>query len=111
VKEQQEVGMHRWFGVIVWVAFLGLSSWAVWEVGVLGIFRSGVADPGAIQIFCDLVVACGFGSVWLYGDARSRGLNPWPWLVAVPALGSIPLLTYLVVRDSLSSPEAARALP
>jgi len=86
---------------VVWVGFLAVSGWAVATVGFLGIFEAAAAGPGAIQIFCDLIVACGLGSAWVHQDARRRGINPWPWIVAVLALGSIPLLTYAVVRDAL----------
>lgn len=45
-----------------------------------------------------LVLATG----WLRLDARARGLNPWPWVLATPFLGSISPLTYLVYRTFLA---------
>lgn len=88
-----------------WLCFLAVSAWAMWEVGYFGILRSGFADPGAIQIFFDLVVACSFASRWVYRDARTRGINPWPWIAPVLLLGSLPLLTYAVLRPWLSPSE------
>ena len=35
---------------------------------------------------------------WMVGDARRRGLNPWPWVVATLLGGSLVLLVYLVRR-------------
>ena len=96
----------------VFVDFMALSGWAMWEVGYIGIFEAAfTGGPGTLQVLFDLVVACGFGSVWLYRDARERGHNPWPWLLAVAPLGSIPLLAYVLVRDWLpaATPALAKA--
>jgi hypothetical protein len=86
---------------VVWVGFVAVTAWALAEVGFFGIFRSAMADPGSIQIFVDLCVACGFGCTWLVADAKAHGRNPWPWVALVLPLGSIPLITYAVLRPWL----------
>jgi hypothetical protein len=93
----------RWVLWAAWLVFVAVTGWALWEVGYLGIFQAGLASAGAVQILVDLVVACGFASAWVIGDARRNGRNPWPWVAVVPLFGSLPLLTYVVLRPWLSS--------
>ncbi len=92
---------------LVAIVFGAVSAWATWEVGYLGILEAGLASgPGALQIFVDLAVACGLGAAWVVRDARARGANPWPWLLGVPLLGSIPLLAYALFRRRLGAAPA-----
>jgi hypothetical protein len=92
---------------VVWLVFMAVSTWAVWEVGYLGIFEAALTGgPGTLQVLFDLIVACAFGTAWMVRDARARGVDPRPWALAVLALGSIPILTYAVVRGRL--PQRAR---
>jgi len=91
---------------LVFVDFLVLSGWAMWEVGYLGIFAVALKGPGEAQVFADLCIALTFGSRWLYRDARTRGWNPWPWLVSVPLLGSISLVGYWAAREWAQRGEA-----
>jgi len=88
----------------VYLAFMAVSTWATLDAGYIGIFEAALRDPASMQIFFDLVVACLLGSAWLHRHATERGRNPWPWLVAVVPLGSIPLMTYAVA--SLWLPQA-----
>lgn len=88
--------MRSVFLVGIWLGFMALSAWATWEVGYLGIFEVAWSGPGGSQVFADLCIALGLASRWVYRDARASGRNPWPWLLAVPPLGSIPLITYAV---------------
>jgi len=95
---------------LVFVDFLLLSTWATWEVGYFGIFAVAFAGPGEAQVFADLAVALIFGSRWLYRHAMTRDRNPWPWLLAVPFLGSIPVITY-AVADAFLLPAPAEGEP
>jgi hypothetical protein len=97
--------MKRALYTPIFVAFMGVSTWATLDAGYLGIFAAGLRDPASMQILFDVVVACILGSSWLHRHATERGRNPWPWLVAVPVLGSIPLMAYAV--GSLWLPSAA----
>ncbi|MCA9488549.1 MAG: hypothetical protein KC621_01460 [Myxococcales bacterium] len=80
-----------------------MSTWAMWQVGYVGIWQVALNGPGELQVFTDLFVACGIASGWLIGDARKRGISPWPWVAAVLPLGSIPILTYVVLRPWLGT--------
>lgn len=77
---------------------LAFSGYVMWEVGYLGIWQAGFASLGAMQILMDLVVACVLVSGWILVDARQQAINPWPWLIAILATGSIAILGYLLVR-------------
>lgn len=68
---------------ILFVDFAAFSSWVMWDAGYLGIWQAGMASPASGQILLDLVIACVLISVWIKGDAESRGINPWPWMVAI----------------------------
>ncbi len=94
---------------MVLVDFALYSSWVLWEVGYVGIWAAGLASPASLQILLDLVICAGLFCVWLVADARQRGINPWPWVVATLALGSLAPLTYLILRESRSVPAAQPA--
>lgn len=77
-----------------------LTGFSLFEVGYLGILRAGLADPGAVQIFADLVIACTLACVWMVNDARRRGANPWPFVAITLAGGSFGPLLYLLRRQA-----------
>ena len=80
------------------VAFGLLSSYAMWQVGYVGIFTSSLANWGTIQVFSDLVVSSVLIIVWMLADARARGLNAWPFVVVTLLAGSVGILFYLMRR-------------
>lgn len=84
--------------VIVIAAFGLLTGHAMLEVGYVGIWRAGLANWGAAQVLCDLVIVCSLASLWIYADARARGINPWPWLLLTLVAGSFGPLLYLLRR-------------
>lgn len=57
----------------------------------------------------DLCVAVGF-AVWLWRDARARGIDPLPWVLALPLTGSLALLVGALRRPSEPS-RADREVP
>jgi len=84
------------------VAFVSLgfvTALAVAEGGVMGIFSAAVQSWASGQIFLDLVIALGMVLVWLWRDAKSRGKNPLPWVLATVVVGSFAPLVYLWRRD------------
>jgi hypothetical protein len=87
--------MVRWILYFFFADFVLLSAWATWEVGYLGIFAAALNGPGEMQIFADLCVALTFACGWLRADAAQRGVNPWPWVVAVLPTGSLALVAYV----------------
>lgn len=91
----------------VLLAFCAFSLLVVGEVGYFGIWQAGFASNASLQILLDLCIACGLGGLWLFGDAKQRGVAAWPWLLGVLALGSIGLLAYLFVRERSAVPQPA----
>lgn len=82
----------------VLLPFLVFSTWVAVKEGFVPFFTLPWTHPIWSQEFLDLCIALCFVSGWLMRDARRRGANPWPYLVATPLLGSIAPLTYLILR-------------
>ena len=86
--------------------FAILSAYALNEVGYLGIFTAHF-HPAGLQVLSDLVIALSLVMVWMVGDARSRGITVWPYIVATLALGSFGPIAYLLRRASTAPASAA----
>jgi len=88
---------------IIFISFSAFSSWVMWKVGYVGIWQAGTESSGSLQILLDLVICCLIICSWIIADARSRGVNPYPWLVAVLSTGSLAILVYLLAREHQKS--------
>jgi len=88
--------------------FAVLTAYALKEVGYIGIFASHL-HPAGLQVLSDLVIALSLVMVWMVGDARSRGITVWPYIVATLALGSFGPLAYLLMRGSRAAAGSAPA--
>ncbi|BDX05640.1 hypothetical protein [Planctobacterium marinum] len=84
---------------MILAAFTGFSLWVLLDVGYFGIWAAGFESAGTMQILFDLVISCLVFSCWMLADAKARKVNPWPWLLAILATGSIAILVYLLVRE------------
>lgn len=101
---------------IVLADFVGLSAWALYHHGYVGLFEVAVASPAGIQVLVDLTIALSLFMVWMWRDARERGIAAWPFVLLTATLGSIGALAYLLrrelgrepVADPRSVPAAAR---
>lgn len=82
-----------WLVALVFGAF---SLWVTLQVGYLGIWQGGFANPGSTQITIDLVIACAFGIGMVVRDCRAQGQAWWPWAVLTLFIGSLGLLAYLL---------------
>jgi hypothetical protein len=85
--------------LVVTAAFAVLTVTALVDVGYFGIIEPAFEDWGPAQVFTDLVIVCLLAIVWMVGDARQRGLNPWPFVVLTLAGGSFGPLAYLIVCE------------
>jgi hypothetical protein len=85
--------------LLVIVLFGALTAVAIADVGILGIFRPHFQAWGPAQVFADLVILGVLACFWIVGDARSRGTNPWPFVVLTLLAGSFGPLGYLVARE------------
>lgn len=104
-REPKEVLMNIRLAALILVAvpFAVLSTVATVQHGYTGIFAVAWSSTAGAQVFADLGIAltllCGF----LIPDARARGLMVWPWLLAMPLIGSFAPLGYLLWRQLRAS--------
>jgi len=80
-------------------AFGALTALALLDVGFFGILEPHFQSWGGAQVFVDLVIVCVLAGIWMVNDARSRGLNAWPFVLITLVAGSFGPLSYLVVRQ------------
>ena len=85
--------------LIVLALFSVLTAAALLDVGYVGVFRVQLQSWGGAQVLTDLVIVCTLAMVWIVGDARTRGINPWPFVVVTLIAGSFGPLSYLVLRE------------
>ena len=97
------------------IPILALLSFSVFSVevalkgGPLGFLTLAGREPWALQMLMDLGISMFLLGSWIRRDARERGV-PWlPYLVALPFLGSIGALAYLVHRSLSANRETAPA--
>lgn len=89
----KQIGM-----ALVLLDFAALTAYACFAEPPAAIVEAVSHNWWSLQIAIDLVISATFGGVWLYQDAKKRGINPLPWLVALPLTGSLSLLAYVVRR-------------
>jgi len=85
--------------LVVIVLFGALTVVALLDVGYLGIVRPHFQAWGPAQVLADLVILAVLSCVWMVGDARARGTNPWPFVLLTLVAGSFGPLFYLVARE------------
>lgn len=95
---------------VILAAFGAYSLWVVAGHGYIGFLSLARAEPWAMQLLLDLVIACSFGVGWMHADAQRRGLASWPYVPVVVLFGSIGLLGYVVVRG-LRAPVTSAPVP
>ncbi len=97
--------------LVVFLVFTVYSLEVTFTEGYFAFLEVPMLGGWATQITLDLVVALSVGSLWLAADAKKHGLPAWPFLAAVPFLGSIGMLGYLVAREwkALRAPSPAAA--
>lgn len=97
--------MARSLLILVFAAFGAYSTYVLFDVGYLGVLRSHLLNSGSLQVAGDLLIALGLVCVWMVRDARQRGRNPWPFVVATLFLGSFGPLLYLLLRGTGPAPD------
>jgi hypothetical protein len=76
--------------------FSALTAYAVAQHGIVGVFTLALANTATITLAVDLVIALSLITVWMWQDARDRGVTPIPYLLLTMTLGSVGPLLYLV---------------
>ena len=98
------------FGLVV-VTYAVVSAVAMYEHGFVAIFAHVLDSSASAQVFLDLCVALFLVGGQMRKDARERGVLVWPFLVALPFLGSVSALAYIALRQiqrrAVDAPAAA----
>ena len=92
---------------LVLLAFGSFEAWGVYQVGYAGVFEQALGTTGALLAFVDLTIALGLVTLWMWQDARERGIEFLPYVILTLTLGSVGPLCYLIRRESTAP---ARAL-
>lgn len=108
MSASQEDGSHtmNWKLLILWFVFIdftGYSLYVIWQEGYFGFLTMAIAGLWNMQVFLDLVIALLMVCTWMLLDARNRGTNAWPYVIATVFIGSIAPLWYLIRRESAKS--------
>lgn len=95
---------------VVLADFLALTGYAVYHHGFLAFFDIHAMNAIQLQIFVDLIIALTFVMVWMWNDAKARGIAPMPYVVLTLGLGSIGPLLYLLRREARATSAAPVAV-
>ncbi|HEX4870915.1 MAG TPA: DUF2834 domain-containing protein [Nevskiaceae bacterium] len=90
--------------LLILLPFAALTAVALRDHGYIGIFTSHFTSSAGLQVLTDLIIACTLAIVWMIGDARRSGRNPWPYVLLTLTLGSFGPLLYLLVGSLRSRP-------
>ena len=106
-------GKTRVFVGIVLAVFLFESVAVTYTMGIDGIFAALTANYATELLAADLIIALSMIGVWMWRDARERGVNPFGYLILMALMGSVSPLLYLLRRGGEEAPardaERARA--
>lgn len=105
------MSLKRIFIGLLFLDFAAFTGWILFTQDNLALIEDTLSNPWGLQIFCDLCIMALFGSRWLYRDARSKGINPWPWIAAIVPTGSLAVLAYATVHGVGAEKKAARTEP
>jgi hypothetical protein len=100
------MNIQRILIAFLFLDFAAFTGYVIAKEGLLGFIPNHTTSLWSIQVLLDLCIAAAFGSVWMWRDAKKRGVNPLPWVLAVPFTGSLALLAYAALRPG-HAPEPA----
>jgi hypothetical protein len=83
---------------LVLLAFADLNAYVVWHYGYSGFLELATANAATIAVLVDLTIALSFISIWMWRDARRRGITVVPYLAVTALLGSIGPLLYVLIN-------------
>jgi hypothetical protein len=97
---------------VVLLDFAALNVYAIAQYGLAGLFELCLANAATVLLFADLTIALSLVTIWMWQDARERGIAPLPYALITLALGSVGPLLYLIRRFGRESAAApATVLP
>ena len=93
---------------LLFLDFGALTAYAMFTEPVTQLLTNHTTSFWGAQVFLDLCIACCFGGVWLWRDAKKLGINPLPYVLAIPFTGSLALLVYAIRRPSEAAAPSRR---
>jgi hypothetical protein len=93
----------QWLLAFVLVDLMAINAFAVHQYGLLGFFQAVVSSLASVAVLVALTIAISLIAVWMWSDAKRRGISPLPYLITSVLLGSVGPLTYLL-RTSGDAP-------
>jgi hypothetical protein len=91
---------RQWILGLVLLDFSAFSAYALWEYGLVGLYQAVFANAVTTLLFTDLVIALGLVTLWMWQDARDRGVSPVPYVALTLGFGSVGPLLYLFRREA-----------
>jgi fatty acid desaturase len=79
------------------------------QYGYVGVFREVLSTLPGILVAVDLTIALTMVAVWMWNDARRRGIAVVPYLVVGLLFGSVGPLLYLLRTSGSEAPEMGGA--
>jgi hypothetical protein len=92
VREGMRSSTGWQFAGLICALFLAFSFYTVAAEGPFGFWPNHSQNAWGNQVWFDLLIAIAVSWTLLLPRARSRGMNPWPWLALICATGCIGLL-------------------
>ena len=80
--------------------FTALTVYALYQFGLIGLFDAVFANAATITAFADLVIALSLVMIWMWQDARKRGVSALPYCAVTLVAGSVGPLLYLLFRPA-----------
>ena len=84
---------------VVLIGFAALNAYVVYEYGYIGFFQLVLANAATVAALVDLTIALSLVTLWMWQDARERGIGVVPYVILTCTLGSIGPLCYLIRRE------------
>jgi uncharacterized membrane protein len=97
--------------IIVFAVFSVYSTMVILDHGYTGFIELALTGGWAMQVFIDLCIALILFAIWMFGDAKERGLPFWPYFIATLTTGSVGALAYLVHRTIREDSQAPARRP
>jgi hypothetical protein len=97
----------QWLLAVVLADFSALNAYVLYQYGYGGFVELATANLATIAVLVDLTIALSLIAVWMWNDAKARGITALPYLALTMVLGSIGPLLYLLRTAGRREPVGA----
>lgn len=99
----------QWLLAIVLFLFSALTAEALYQYGVGGVVEHLTANAVTVTALVDLTISLSLIGVWMWNDAKARGISAVPYLGLTLVFGSVGPLLYLLRTAGRREPVASAA--